>query len=47
MRKWIELLLRHDLEGKYDNISYNQSGFYWCKIKFQIIKIDSRHVQSG
>ena len=45
MRKWIELLLRHDLEGKYDNICYNQSGFYWCKSKFQMIKIDSRRVQ--
>ena len=39
--------LRHNLEGKCDNIPYNQSGFYWSKIKFQMIKIDSRHLQSG
>ena len=39
--------LRHNLEGKYDNIPYTQSGFYWCKIKFQMIRICTCHVQSG
>ena len=50
--KWIlELKLifwpRHNLEGKYDNIYYNQWGFYWCKTEFQIIKTDNCHVKSG
>ena len=40
--------LLHNLKGKYDNIPYNQSGFYWSKIKLQMVKfvkIDSRHEQ--
>ena len=51
--KWILELklifwLHHNLEGKYDkydNFPYNQSDFYWCKITFQLIKIDSCQVQ--
>ena len=39
--------LHHNLEGKYDNITYSQSGFYWCKTKFQMIRIGACHVQSG
>lgn len=39
--------LRHNLEGKYDNIPYNQSRFYWRKIKFQMPIIGLKAVISS
>ena len=30
---------RHNLQGKYDNIPYDQSGFYWRKIKVKWLRL--------